>query len=69
MDRMKDKVALITGGAGGIGVATARLFANEGAKVVIVDLDDAALQAALREAGKPAVTSMAADVSDEAQMR
>ncbi|MFT3799732.1 MAG: SDR family oxidoreductase [Burkholderiaceae bacterium] len=69
MDRMKDKVALITGGAGGIGAAAARLFADEGAKVVIVDLDDAALEAALREIDHPAVTSLAADVSDDAQMR
>ncbi|MFT4099972.1 MAG: SDR family NAD(P)-dependent oxidoreductase [Burkholderiaceae bacterium] len=69
MDRMKDKVALITGGAGGIGAAAARLFADEGAKVVIADLDDAALEAALREIDHPAVTSLAADVSDDAQMR
>ena len=34
--RMKDKVALVTGAAGGMGAATARLFAREGAKAVIV---------------------------------
>jgi NAD(P)-dependent dehydrogenase (short-subunit alcohol dehydrogenase family) len=69
MDRLKEKVALITGGAGGIGVAAARLFAAEGAKVVIADLQDAAMQAALREIGNTAVTSLATDVTDETQMR
>lgn len=37
--RLKDRVAIITGGASGIGLATARRFAAEGARVVIADLD------------------------------
>ena len=39
MDKLKNKVALITGGASGIGEAVTRRFAAEGAKVVIADLD------------------------------
>jgi len=40
MDRVKGKVAIITGGAGDLGSATALLLAREGAKVVVTDIDD-----------------------------
>jgi len=54
MDRMENKVALVTGAGSGIGQAAAQLFAREGAKVVIADIDaqggEETLQS-IREAG------------------
>ncbi|MGF3065836.1 SDR family NAD(P)-dependent oxidoreductase [Facklamia sp. P12945] len=54
MERLKDKVAIVTGGAGGIGSAIVRAYAREGAKVAIVDLNQEkgeALSRSLNEEG------------------
>jgi 3-oxoacyl-[acyl-carrier protein] reductase len=50
--RLKDQVAVITGGAQGIGKAIATLFASEGAKLVLSDIDEAAVQATAAQIGK-----------------
>jgi len=65
--RLNNKNAIVTGGAGGIGRATALAFAAEGAKVAVVDLREDAAQAVadeIRQAGGTAI-AIAADVSSE----
>ncbi|MEX0427687.1 SDR family NAD(P)-dependent oxidoreductase [Nocardioides sp. DS6] len=68
---LQDKVALITGGAGGLGAATARAFLNEGAKVAIVDLDQGALDATAADlaADPDRLISIAADVSKDEDVK
>jgi len=61
-ERFKNKVAVVTGGNSGIGLATARAFAREGAKVAITGRSDATLKAAQRELG-PDVLVLKADFS------
>ena len=66
--RMMDKVVLVTGGAAGIGRATALRFAGEGAKVVICDLSEAAGQSTAAELG-PEAAFYRVNVTNQAEVR
>ena len=66
MQRLQDRVAVITGAGSGIGLATARRFATEGARVVCVDISADAGQAVADEVGGEFV---ACDVSDEQSVK
>ena len=60
---LEDNIALITGGAGGIGFATAKSFLQAGAKVFLVDLDQAKVDDAVKRLESPAAKGFAGDVS------
>jgi NAD(P)-dependent dehydrogenase (short-subunit alcohol dehydrogenase family) len=66
MQRLQDRVAVVTGAGSGIGLASARRLAAEGAVVVAVDIDEAAGKAAAEETGG---TFLAADVANEDDVR
>ncbi|HEY2771359.1 MAG TPA: SDR family NAD(P)-dependent oxidoreductase, partial [Solirubrobacteraceae bacterium] len=72
--RLERKVAIITGAAGGIGSATAHVFAREGASIALIDLDEAQVVSVRDEvverSGRPAERFLAigADVSADEQV-
>ena len=69
--KLRDRVAIVTGGASGIGAASARLFAAEGAKLALVDQDEVGLgqvAADIEAAGGSAII-IPADVSSDAEAR
>jgi NAD(P)-dependent dehydrogenase (short-subunit alcohol dehydrogenase family) len=63
MNQLQNKVAIITGGAGSIGKTTAKLFLEEGAKVLLVDLNESQLKEVQTELANENVAIFAADVS------
>lgn len=69
--RFKGKVALVTGAAGGIGLATAQRLGSEGARLVLADIDEAKLaraRAQVLDAGAPDAWGRRCDVSSDAEV-
>ncbi len=69
MKKFEDKVIIITGGSGGIGTSAAKMFVNEGAKVMLVDINEEALKDTIKEIGENNSAFVVADVSDEQQVQ
>jgi NAD(P)-dependent dehydrogenase (short-subunit alcohol dehydrogenase family) len=68
MGRIQDRVAVVTGGCSGIGLATVRRFVAEGAKVVVGDIDDDRGKALAEELGTDLVVYQHVDVTDKAEV-
>ena len=70
MEIMKDKVALVTGAASGLGLATAKAFAEAGASVVLADWDEKAVYAAAEELATKGhkILAVLCDVADDNQV-
>ncbi len=69
MNNFKDKVVLITGGAGGIGATAGKMFAERGAKVMLVDIDEEQLENTVKEIGEDKSGYTVADVSKEEDVK
>jgi NAD(P)-dependent dehydrogenase (short-subunit alcohol dehydrogenase family) len=71
MKDLKDKVAFITGGAGGLGLAMAKAFGREGMKLMIADIDEAAIERSVAELRKMQIRAegIVCDVSDRGRVR
>lgn len=69
MSALSGKACIVTGGAGSLGLATARLFVAEGASVMLVDLDEADVARAAQSLGGDRVAGCAADVSRAADAK
>lgn len=63
MNELEDKVAIITGGCGGIGTATVKAFLAAGARVMLVDLDGAKVEQTVKSLDSSRLKGFAADVS------
>lgn len=68
MPRLTDKVCLLTGGAGSVGLATAKLFVKEGARLMLVDLREADLAGAAAVLASERVATFVADVSKSTEV-
>src|SRR5690242_14275636 len=66
MQRLQDRIVVVTGAGSGLGLASARRMAEEGARIVAVDIDEQACALAAKETGGEFVV---ADVADEVQVR
>jgi NAD(P)-dependent dehydrogenase (short-subunit alcohol dehydrogenase family) len=71
MKQFRDRVAVVTGGASGVGLALGKAFVGEGMKVVIADVEEPALRAAVGELGArgASVTGVVTDVSSHESVR
>lgn len=68
MGKLENKVAIITGGAGSIGLITAKLFLQNGAKIMLVDVNEDSLKNAATELQSPNADYCVADVTQSSDV-